>query len=244
MQIIPEDFTYDNYYKLLLFTKNNYSFTDYHNIQDNSKFCIWRHDVDISLTKAFKLSEIERQLNVSAIYFIQLSSTYYNLLDLNNINTAKQIINNGHKIGLHFDSSLYKISNKKTLIENLIFEKNILEKLLNIEVKIFSFHNPSEQDFIYNEFEYSGMINTYSKYIKENIAYCSDSNGFWRHKRLEDFLKENNDKIQVLTHPVWWTEEILLPREKVVTHFTKEANNLINSYDEALKLLGRLNIGK
>ena len=32
------------------------------------------------------------------------------------------------------------------------------------------------------------MINTYAKYFKENVEYCSDSNGYWRYKRLEDFL--------------------------------------------------------
>ena len=31
------------------------------------------------------------------------------------------------------------------------------------------------------------MINVYAKYFIENVEYCSDSDGYWRHKRLEDF---------------------------------------------------------
>ena len=47
------------------------------------------------------------------------------------------------------------------------------------------------------------MINAYAKYFKDNVEYCSDSNGYWRHQRLENFLNNKHDKIQVLTHPVW-----------------------------------------
>ena len=43
------------------------------------------------------------------------------------------------------------------------------------------------------------MINVYAKYFIENVEYCSDSDGYWRHKRLEDFLCADYDKIQVLT---------------------------------------------
>ena len=96
----------------------------------------------------------------------------------------------------------------------------------------------------YDEFEYAGMINTYSKYFRENISYCSDSNGYWRHDRLDDFLKEGHKRIQVLTHPVWWWDMELQPRQKIEMLIKKREKYLVKWYDQILDEFRRENIGK
>jgi hypothetical protein len=61
------------------------------------------------------------------------------------------------------------------------------------------------------------LLNTYGEYFRKKVFYCSDSNGHWRFKRLKDVLEdtpENVPRLQVLTHPVWWTEESMSPKKR------------------------------
>ena len=124
----------------------------------------------------------------------------------------------------------------------LIFEKQILERLLSTKIKVFSFHNPSKKILKYNNFKYANMINVYSKFLKENIHYCSDSNGYWRFQKLEDFLDKNYKKIQVTTHPGWWTLNFMKPRQKIKRCIDGRAINCLKSYDKILFDTGRKNI--
>ena len=49
----------------------------------------------------------------------------------------------------------------------------------------FSFHNPQKTDYNYENFLYEGLVNCYSKKFKDDLPYCSDSNGYWRFRRLK-----------------------------------------------------------
>ena len=150
------------------------------------------------------------------LYYLLLHSEFYNLFEKSVKLTIDKIISLGHEIGLHFDPSFYGIKSKFELEKYIEFEKQILEKVFDFKIKSFSFHNPTEDILKYDDFYYSGLINTYSKEIKENINYCSDSNGYWRFKRMFDVVdKEKPSKLQILTHPVWWTREVMSPKDKV-----------------------------
>lgn len=124
----------------------------------------------------------------------------------------------------------------------LSFEKNILETLFQTEVKVFSFHNPTEEILKNDNYKYAGMINTYASYFKENVEYCSDSNGYWRHKRLEDFLEQKHSKIQVLTHPGWWQKDIMSPRDRIQRCIDGRAKKVEKTYDSILNAHGRKNV--
>jgi hypothetical protein len=149
----------------------------------------------------------------------------------------------GHNIGLHFDCHYYDIKNEKELEAKLEFEKDLLEKLFNTKIKVFSFHNTTEEILSYNKDSYCGMINTYNRFFREKTGYCSDSNGYWRFKRLEDELKDTKNKtLQVLTHPAWWQEEILSPKQRIWRCIDGRAEKTKKNYNDTLSSMGRENI--
>ena len=234
------DFTENNYENLLGKINNKSIFYD--EIDTQSSFTLWRHDVDFSVHRACVLAGIEKKMNVKATYFLQLGAIFYNIFEQEIKELILKTISLGHQIGLHFDPTQYDIKTKEDLEKYLTFEKNILENLFQTKIKVFSFHNPTEEILKYDDYKYADMINTYAKYFKENVEYCSDSNGYWRHKRLEGFLNEKHKKIQVLTHPAWWQKEVMSPRDRIQRCIDGRAKNIAKKYDGLLREHGRENV--
>jgi hypothetical protein len=74
------------------------------------------------------------------------------------------------------------------------------------------------------------------------VAYCSDSNGYWRFRRLYDVLNEKKDyRLQVLTHPEWWQEKPMPARQRFFRCVYGRANANMQNYDEGLVLDARVN---
>ena len=62
----------------------------------------------------------------------------------------------------------------------------------------------------------AGLTNAYGESLRERYAYVSDSNGYWRHRRLPDVLEAaGEERLHVLTHPEWWQKEPMSPRERI-----------------------------
>jgi hypothetical protein len=241
MEYFESDFTEENYRRILQKLKLPTIFYD--EIENHENFALWRHDVDCSVHRAYALALIDKELNIKATYFFLLGSIFYNVFEREIRELIGKILSLGHQIGLHFDISAYEIKTKEDLEKYLYFEKNILETLFQTQIKVFSFHNPTEEVFKkYEDFKYAGMINTYAKFFKENVAYCSDSNGYWRYKRLEDFLNEGHKRIQVLTHPEWWQKEVMRPRQRIQRCIDGRAKKIAMLYDKLLQEWGRENV--
>ncbi|GGI80017.1 hypothetical protein [Legionella impletisoli] len=241
----PKEFTIECYIELLKRAVNKFRFLEYSEWDkcNNENVVFWRHDIDFSLEKAVEMAKIEHENCIKATYFLLLHSNYYNLFDRNSLGLVREILSYGHSIGLHFDCNYYKIQSILELIDWLTFEKNILQKLFNYSIEVFSFHNPSSLTMAFSENTYAGMINTYSKHFKTKVNYCSDSNGFWRFRSLDDVLNDDSiNQLQVLTHPVWWTTELYMPREKIINLIEMSKKNAIAQYDHALLTTNRQNI--
>jgi len=238
------DFTEANYIKLIKIAKNNYIFIDFTQYKLEGKNIIWRHDIDFSVHRAFTLAQIEAEQGVFSTFFVNPHSEFYNIFEKEITLLVRNIIKLGHKIGLHFDSNYYVDSINVNMEENILFEKHILERTFDIRIDSFSFHNPDVGDWLSIDDEIiCGMINTYSKYLKKNYDYCSDSNGYWRYRRLEDVLAEARcDKLHVLTHPGWWTPEPISPRERITRCIEGRAQKSHLLYDQLLDKYGRKNI--
>lgn len=237
------DFTRSNYRKILRTAKENYTFRSYLDFDKKEKFILWRHDVDFSVHSALKLAQIEKKENISSTYFLLLHSELYNLLEKEISDLVFEIIRLGHNIGLHFDSHYYNIKTEGELKKHLHFEKKILENIFKQKIKVFSFHKTTPFTMGCQNWKYAGMINTYAEYFQKNVDYCSDSNGIWRFKRLEDVLKSGlNARMQVLTHPEWWQDEILSPKERLYRCMDGRNNKNKFWYEKLMEEVGRKNI--
>ncbi len=237
------DFTRESYAAYIEIAKLNYEFITYPEVLEKDNFILWRHDVDFSMHVAAKLAEIEASKGVIATYFIYPHCEFYNLFEKEIFLLVKKIQRFGHNIGLHFDSHFYNISAADQLDTALQKEKRLLESFFDTEVKVFSFHNNNDFTMSCEDWEYSGMINTYAKVFKEEIGYCSDSHGIWRFSRLKDVLENAEfNKLQILTHPEWWQEKEMAPRQRILRCIDGRAAKSIRYYDELLLKMGRPNI--
>jgi hypothetical protein len=240
---VASEFTLLAYERLLMLANKRFKFKSYTQVQDCTDFIVWRHDIDLSLDQALKLARLEKKHDIQSTYFLHLHNEFYNVLDVNSGMIIREIIALGHHIGLHFDVQHYTIQSCEALSHWLLFEKNILETLFLTPVEVFSFHNTTDYSMTLEAYRYAGMINTYSRYFKQEVAYCSDSNGYWRYRKLKDVLMDESVRqLQVLTHPGWWTEDELKPREKIKQYASMRCDLTINNYDKTLADFGRLNM--
>jgi hypothetical protein len=246
-----EDFTENNYRDLLRLCKENYRFILYDDYKkSDEKVVLWRHDIDLSVHRARKLAQIEKEENVIATYFIHLHSEFYNALEKDVAENIIKIIELGHTIGLHFDINFYysQCSLPRNIINSMEYylklEKDLLEKMFHQKITVFSFHNPELSNLLQVNKEYiNDMVNVYSPYFKENYTYCSDSNGYWRFRRLEDILQEASaKKLQILTHPGLWVPSVMAPRERITRCIDGRAAKTNVYWDNLMKVSGRENV--
>lgn len=246
MKYYFEDFTEESYRDLLRLAKENYKFIPYNQYRSEGKNILWRHDIDFSAHRAYRLAKIEAEEGIKSTFFIHFHNQFYNALEFEIKQLFIDIKELGHDLGLHFEPKFYGIEMKDivNLQYYLVFEKNILEDLYKTKVSAFSIHNPDLGDWSnLKANEIAGMINTYSQYFKENYAYCSDSNGYWRFRPLRDILGSGEEqKLQILTHPAWWTPEPMSPRERISRCINGRALKQHKEYDELLRKMGRKNI--
>jgi hypothetical protein len=230
-----EDFTYSNYRQLLKMAKSGWKILDYNNIDWDEKFIVWRHDVDYSLNYSLKLAKIEQKEGVKSTYFINPHSEFYNIAELSQYRIIKEILSFGHDIGLHFDSAFYELKSEAELNITLAKESSYIEDLLGVKPTAFSFHNPVSENLECEAYEYGGLTNCYSLRFKEEVGYCSDSNGYWRFRRLHEVLKQQKEpRLQVLTHPSWWQEKPYPPRQKIFRASYGRAFKIMKFYDAGL----------
>ena len=239
-----KDFTRTNYKRLLKLASRKYKIGTVSDFQNNTFTCLWRHDVDFSPQSALAMAKIEHCEDIRASYYFMLQSDFYNLFEPAVITILRSIKAMGHEVGLHFDASQYDISSTEALETALTNEKNAFESIIGISINSFSFHNPTQETFKFKNFAYAGLVNAYNSELIEQFQYCSDSNGYWRFIPMEEFLVQNYPKIYVLTHPVWWQDTVLSPRERIVRSIEGRARATLEQYDKLLELNGRENISE
>jgi len=240
------DFTEKNYRRLIRLAKTKWQFIDITRYKQDVTVCFWRHDVDLSLKRAYRISSIEAQENVFSTYFLNLHSRFYNLLESDSLKLVFKIIDLGHQIGLHFDMNYFTHLNRKngSLDSNIKKEKKFLKNILDIKLNGVSFHNPDDSILTSKADVVCGMVNTYGPYFRKHYAYCSDSNGYWRHRHLEDVLLNNKSKnIHILTHPGWWMPTARSPKKRVKRCINGRAKDVYQQYLKNLRLSKRKNIG-
>jgi hypothetical protein len=207
---------------------------------------IWRHDVDVSMHRAVRAAEIENAESVIATYFVNPRSQFYSIFEPTIEALLRRILSLGHDVGLHFDAAAYGVKTwtDAALDAAVRREQTLLETLLQSPLAALSWHNPDQSNLLDFQFEtIGGLFNAYSGRLRRDYVYCSDSNGYWRFKSMKDVISEGHDRLHLLTHPDWWTPEVMAPSERIDRAILGRARKIRSEYDRRLALGGRLNVG-
>lgn len=236
------DFTIEHYRQLLRLARRKWPLVSYDAIPIGQRFLLWRHDCDYSLNRALALARIEQEEGVQATYFVNPHSEFYNPLERGQLDILLKIRAMGHRLALHFDGMFFTTHDESELVRQLESEASLLGTFLGERPIAFSFHNPSTFHLSCEDESYAGMVNCYSRRFKKEVAYCSDSNGYWRFQRLYDVLvKGDETRLQVLTHPGWWQDKPMTPREKVFRSVYGRAEATLRFFYKAIEDGGREN---
>jgi hypothetical protein len=188
---------------------------------------ILRHDIDHTLRCARLISNLESGLGVSSTYFVQVASDFYNLLSGESRSIVRHLVDNGHEIGLHYDSRRYSASDGAT---QLRLDTNVLEDLTGQKVVSASQHIPIDSpmlridDFFEND-AYS------SAFTEEPFTYISDSLMAWRVHHPQDII-ESGRSLQLLTHPMCWARPTSDIGHALTRAQQEEAEFLRRSYEQ------------
>jgi hypothetical protein len=239
-----EDFTEDRYRELIRRARRHYRFEPF-GTSCAEPHVLWRHDLDHSVHRALALARIEAEEGVAATYFVLLRSEYYNPLERAISDRLHEIASLGHRIGLHFDASFWELRDDEQLADRLAFERRLLEDLTGSEVGAFSFHVPEVGGALrFDDDVIAGMVNAYGRTLRERYPYVSDSNGYWRFRRLHDVIAAHEEpRLQVLTHPEWWVPAPMSPSARIDRAIHGRARSVRAEYDALLASLGRVNVG-
>lgn len=200
------EFTYKGYESLINNLKNeHYNFSTYQNYSLENKTVILRHDIDISIEKAFILAELEQKLGVCSTYFILLRSDLYNPLNKKNIQLIEGINKMGHQIGLHFDETLYL--NENNIPAAIEKEVSIFSELLKMDIDVVSMHRPSQKTLEANyTIANNKILNSYSDLFFKQFKYVSDSKRRWRENIDQIIESKSCPLLLLLTHPIWYND--------------------------------------
>lgn len=238
------DFTEEGYRQILEQAQDAYAFARFGESR-RDRHVLWRHDVDVSMHRAAALARIERDMGVTATYFLYPRGPYYNLLESSVRDAVARILDLGHDIGLHFDPAcLPENADRSAWNDAMERERALIELEFGVAPRAISFHlygvlkEPAPADDLV-----CGMVNAYGESLKRDYGYVSDSNGVWLHRRLPDVLREaKEDRLQVLTHPEWWTPEVMAPRARLQRAIDGYAEAMGKWYDDTVAASGRPNL--
>ena len=240
-----EDFTEAAYCEILDAASARYRFATYDD-PGRGEHVLWRHDIDHSVHRGVRLAELEAERGLVATYFFWIRSPYYNVLEPEIRQCAGKLLSLGHRIGLHFDINGYGEAawTYDRLNERIAREAALLAAEFDGPVDAVSFHDPENGGMLSFDAErLGGLVNAYAKRFHTEYGYCSDSNGYWRHTPIIDVIRNGgHEKLQVLTHPVWWTEDAMSPREKIERAVLGRARATMAEYDDHLARSGRTNL--
>ncbi|WP_293027353.1 hypothetical protein [Natronococcus sp.] len=217
-----EDFSYDYYRTLLETLRTTFelrTLSEYRpDRSPDERVAFVRHDVDVCLERAVEMAELEHELGVRSTYMVLPDTPLYDLEEERDL--LHLIHEFGHEIALHCDLSDVEPDEPVDRDGLAPSERRrvdaagrYLEELGIDPVASVSFHRPSER-VLEGSRTIAGMVNAYNPDLLS--AYISDSSGRWREGEPLGSVIANADadRLQVLTHPVWWGAEHEPPLER------------------------------
>lgn len=201
-------FTYDGYVRLLSSLREaGYTLVPFeHEKTVDGPKAIIRHDLDASIVNAVAIANIEKNLGVTATYFVMLTSSLYNVMDAENTSLLTEIKDEGHEIGLHFDASKCADLGSINFERAVRKELNTFRSIFGFAAKSISWHIPQKEllgtslDFL----KQLSIINAYDPRYFGKYKYLSDSSARWRDNPYSFMDVEKYPLLQILTHPIWY----------------------------------------
>ena len=240
-----QEFTEEGYRVLVQKAKAaGYAFVGF-NERTPTRHVIWRHDIDHSIHRAARIAEIEREEGVASTFFVNPHSMLYNMLEPECTALLRRIVQIGHALGLHFDADAYPMPlSAAQFADALARERSLLRDFICVPIDAFSIHNPGIHGLTeIDEPEIAGMSNAFDREIRTQYGYVSDANGYWRQRPAAEVIEcGGHERLQVLTHPDWWTPDALPPRARVERCVLGRAERVMAKYDDVLRRSGRRNI--
>lgn len=146
-----------------------------------------RHDIDLSLTAAVRMSELEAELDVRSTWLLMTRSFFYNLRSTEGEDAVARLRANGGLIGHH-----------------AVWPYVDLDEAFGFD-PVVAWHNP---DPPYMSEPIEGATNVMTAPWFDPAHYRSDSNQHWRQGSPRDALANGEfEWLQLLIHPVIWMFE-------------------------------------
>jgi hypothetical protein len=156
---------------------------------------ILRHDVDLSLTAALAVAEVEADEGVWSTWFLMTRSVFYNLDSAEGERTIERLRELGHRIAHH-----------------AVYPHIDLDDRFD---PVVAWHNPDQG---YMRAPIDGAVNVMGPPFFDPEHYRSDSNQRWRHGCPHEELAGGRFTwLQLLTHPEIWAFEGATMRETMET---------------------------
>jgi hypothetical protein len=239
-----DGFTEHAYAELLELAVRRFAFEPFGTVRE-TPHVLWRHDVDVSVHRALALARIEERAGVRTTYLLSLHSAFYSLLESEVAARARELFTLGHRLGLHFDLSAYDgLEDEDELTRRIEQERVLLEDWIGCAVTALSFHNPDVREVPAMRAEsLAGLPNAFGASLATRYDYVSDSNGYWRFRRLDEVLADPDvERLHVLTHPEWWPPAPMSPRARLERSAQGRARQVLLANDADLERFGRVNI--
>lgn len=237
-------FTYSGYEELVRkLREHGYAFCSYEDYCRDSKCVIMRHDIDYSLEQAVRLAQLENKLEISSTYFVLLSSDFYNPASASSYKQLHQIMDLGHRVGLHFDETAY-CYDQFGIDYYIKKEARILGDLTDTAIHTFSLHRPNKR-FLETELKIDGLINSYGTEFFSGFKYLSDSRRSWREPVLDIVDSEQYQRLHILTHAFWYHDRDVSMKETILSFINQAEEDRTTVLDDNITMLrGILSEGK
>jgi hypothetical protein len=189
--------------------QSGYRFIGFADLREDAQlpdapFVLLRHDIDYDPSWVLPISTMEAEKAIRATYFFQIDSPFYQLDAPGTLAAIQDVIDQGHYLGLHFDAN--QIEEDAEIVERVEHAASQLESRFKTSIAAVSFHMPGYRNIKHLRLK-NKRVNTYAPIFFEQIEYVSDSNQNWRGKDLlQIFRTRQSERLQVLTHPIWWRE--------------------------------------
>jgi len=229
------NFSYDSYFSLLnKIKKLNYKIGPLCDFPKTGDAVILRHDIDFSVSRALEMAKMEKAASVRSTYFVMMSSPFYNVLTLENMNSLRKIKAFGHEIGLHYDSSLFEDLNQDQMNQRMRVMIQTLETILDMRITSISQHKPATSRL---RPQFAKYRDAYSPEYTKEIGYLSDSRMHFAVNDVLGFFRQHS-RSQLLIHPIWWNKKPL-NRETIFNNFREtssaEVIDHINKFEAGIK---------